>query len=390
MNENIKVVIALGGKGSRLSEVTNGVPKPLFKVNGYSTLERTLINLKEQNLTNIILTTCFKEKLFKDFISSVENKYKLKIEILNEKEPLGECGALWEIKERLLKQTIFINGDLIFSIDFKKLCFFHYRLASEITLVTHPSTHPEDSDMVFSQDGISVDSILHKNRKLTQEFDHPILGNAGIVIFESRILSQIKQPNISTKPNFFGYIVKEYLKENKKLYHYNTSEYIKDMGTVERYKKVSSDLALDIPKQKDYRNKQKALFLDRDNTLIKCDLGQYILDANDVIFMDKNILKIAKISKDYTFVAIITNQPQISMNKLTLKNLEKINNKIILYCQKFGLFINNVKWCPHHPHKGYKEEIVHLKGDCFCRKPQPGLLMQEAFERNIDLSNSPS
>ena len=76
------------------------------------------------------------------------------------------------------------------------------------------------------------------------------------------------------------------------------------------------------------------------------------------------------------------------MNKLSLQELEVINNYIIHYCRTKSLFIDTVSWCPHHPHKGYDSENKILKTDCFCRKPKPGMLLQLAYERNIDLSSS--
>ena len=121
--------------------------------------------------------------------------------------------------------------------------------------------------------------------------------------------------------------------------------------------------------------------------MIKCNRGDYITNIDQIEFLDENIIKISKISKLYTYVAVITNQPQLSMNMLTLRTLENINNKIILYCQKKGLFIDNVRFCPHHPHSGFDGEITMLKVDCFCRKPQPGLLLNEAFSKNIDLNS---
>ena len=64
------------------------------------------------------------------------------------------------------------------------------------------------------------------------------------------------------------------------------------------------------------------------------------------------------------------------------------NNYIIHYCRKKSLFIDTVIWCPHHPHKGYESENEILKKDCFCRKPKPGMLLELAYEKNIDLSKS--
>ena len=76
------------------------------------------------------------------------------------------------------------------------------------------------------------------------------------------------------------------------------------------------------------------------------------------------------------------------MNKLSLEELEDINNHIIYYCRAKSLLIDTVVWCPHHPHKGYDSENKILKTDCFCRKPKPGMLLQLAYERNIDLKSS--
>ena len=61
---------------------------------------------------------------------------------------------------------------------------------------------------------------------------------------------------------------------NKNIFSYNTTEYIKDMGTPERLNLVKKDLAQNKVNLKNYKNNQKALFLDRDNTLISCKPGR--------------------------------------------------------------------------------------------------------------------
>ena len=70
------------------------------------------------------------------------------------------------------------------------------------------------------------------------------------------------------------------------------------------------------------------------------------------------------------------------------KRIRYINSIIIKYCISHNLKIDTVSFCPHHPHSGFKDEIEILKSDCFCRKPNPGMLYELAFARNIDLSSS--
>ena len=135
---------------------------------------------------------------------------------------------------------------------------------------------------------------------------------------------------------------------------------------------------------KNYINRQKVLFLDRDNTIIKCQKGDYILEKNKIILIEENIKKILSISKKYDFVCLLTNQPVISMGKLNLKELDDINSFLVKICLSKGLKIDVITFCPHHPHKGFENEIDYLKKDCFCRKPNPGLFLEQAYLRNIN------
>ncbi len=382
-----EVVLACGGLGTRLKEITNDIPKPLFLVNGKSTLERCIEQLDTYKFRNVILTVGFKSNKFFESVNELNEKYQINIEVFVEKQPMGECGALWMIKEKLCNDFIFINGDLIFSIDFKKLKYFHQRLSSNLTLVTHTSDHPEDSDLVSVPNGTLVEEIYLKdsNKEIVR---NAYLGNSGIFVINKYLLDKIKPPEITQSKSIFHFIVKSAFKLNINIYSYNTTEYIKDMGTPKRLTAVEEDLSSNIVNKKNYKNLQKTLFLDRDNTLIKCEFGKYIFNKKDIDFYIKNIEKIIPISLNYDFVCLLTNQPGISMGKLNLKDLNIINTSIVKFCLSIGLKIDVVTFCPHHPHKGYEGEIQILKQDCFCRKPNPGLFYEQAFLRNIDLKES--
>ncbi len=387
MNKDITAVIAIGGEGTRLKKITGNIPKPLFPIEGISTLKRILNELNKYKIKKILLTTCFKKEFFKEFLEI--NKFALKeILIFEEKEPLGECGALWNIRDQLTSETLFINGDLIFSMDFEKLFKFHKNTGADITLVTHPSSHPEDSDMISSPNGTYVEKLFHKKRDPKKDPIKPILGYAGISFFKTSIIDELSSPIDEFQPSLFSFFVENAFKESKRIFSYNTSEYIKDMGTEKRYEEVKLAIKKGTLKNKNYCSPQKALFIDRDNTLIKCKPNNYILSINDIEFMEKNILQLANLSTNFSIIAIVTNQPQIAMNKLSLKDLENINNQIIHYCRSKSLLIDTVIWCPHHPHKGYKSELSALKTDCFCRKPKPGMLLELSYQRNINLNSS--
>ena len=386
-SQKYDVVLACGGLGTRLREITINTPKPLYFIEGKSTLERCIEQLDFYQYKNVIITIGYKSNKFTEYIFELNKKYKVNIDLYVEEKPLGECGALWIIKDNLCDDFVFINGDLIFSIDFKKLHLFHQRLSSKLTLVTHTSDHPEDSDLVSVPYGTLVEDIFLKNldKKI---YKNAYLGNSGIFIINKDLLEILNPPKEEDSKSVFHFIVRNifYLKIN--IYSYNTTEYIKDMGTPKRLKVVQEDLSKGKVFHKNYRNPQKALFLDRDNTLIKCEIGEYVVNKNKIEFIIPNIENIFKISLKYDLVCLVTNQPVIAMGKLTLRELDEINSILVKFCLSKGLKIDVVTFCPHHPHKGFKGELEILKKDCFCRKPNPGLLFEQSFLRNINLKES--
>lgn len=71
---------------------------------------------------------------------------------------------------------------------------------------------------------------------------------------------------------------------------------------------------------------------------------------------------------------------------MSWNELEEIHNKMETELGKAGAYLDGIYFCPHHPHKGYEQEVVELKINCECRKPKPGMILKAAEDFNIDLS----
>ncbi len=384
---DLKAVIPIGGRGTRLKEITGNIPKPIFPIFGKSTLYRACEILLNQGITKILITIGYSSKECIEHIYFIKSQLNLSIDIYQEKVPLGESGGLWHITDKLSENFIFINGDLIFSLDFNRLLNFHKRLKSDLTLITHTSNHPFDSDLLSSPNGTFVENIFSKNEANHNKVN-AYLGFSAIAVINKKLLENIPPPKDIKYSSLFHHLVRKSFDKNYRIFSYNTTEYIKDMGTPKRFKEVKYAIKNNRLEIQNYKNKQKALFIDRDNTLIKCNKKDYILDDSELNFLTNNIKKIAEKAKDFTLVILVTNQPQIAMGFLKIEDLEKINSKIINTCLDYLLKIDVISFCPHHPHKGFKYEIPSLKTDCFCRKPKPGMLIEQSLLRNIDLSKS--
>jgi D-glycero-D-manno-heptose 1,7-bisphosphate phosphatase len=171
-----------------------------------------------------------------------------------------------------------------------------------------------------------------------------------------------------------------------RMYVYDSPEYVKDMGTPERYAAVCKDYAEGVVQAKNLSQKQKAIFMDRDGTI-----NQYVgfLRNIDSFELLPQVAKAIRVINESGYLAIVvTNQPVIARGEVSFDELQKIHNKMETLLGAEGAYIDGIYFCPHHPHKGYDGEIPELKFDCDCRKPKPGMLLKAAEDFNIDLSQS--
>ena len=104
----MKTVIMAGGRGTRISSVASDIPKPMIKIEGKPVLEHELECLRDQGFTDIILTVSHLGNIIMNYfgdgsgISPATGKpFGVHIEYYFEKEPLGNAGALFKIKDKL-------------------------------------------------------------------------------------------------------------------------------------------------------------------------------------------------------------------------------------------------------------------------------------------------
>ena len=121
----------------------------------------------------------------------------------------------------------------------------------------------------------------------------------------------------------------------------------------------------------------KALFLDRDGVINK--EKNYLYKIEDFEFID-GVFETCKYFQDNGYlIIVITNQAGIARGKYTEDDYQTLTNWMIKEFEKNNIKISKVYYCPHHP---------DFSGDCECRKPNPGMILQAKKFFDIDLSQS--
>lgn len=396
----MKTVIMAGGRGTRISSVASDIPKPMIKIEGKPVLEHELECLRDQGFTDIILTVSHLGNIIMDYfgdgsgISPATGKpFGVHIEYYFEKEPLGNAGALFKIKNKLDSDFLLLNADAVFDVDFNRFVAFHKQHGGLVTLFTHPNSHPYDSGLIIADKNGAVDQWLAKEDDRPEYYRNRV--NAGLHVINPIILEQsgIDADKVGTvgengkpiKVDLDRQLLKP-LAGTGKMFCYDSPEYVKDMGTPERYYSVCEDYKAGRVSGKNLKNKQKAVFLDRDGTINKY-VG-FLRNVDEFELIDGVADAINKINASGYLAIVVTNQPVIARGEVSFEELEVIHNKMETLLGKEGAYLDGIYFCPHHPHKGYEGERPELKFDCDCRKPKPGMLMNAAHDFNIDLSQS--
>jgi len=207
--------------------------------------------------------------------------------------------------------------------------------------------------------------------------------NSGIHILSKKILGMI-QPS-PAKADLDRDILKPALPSGK-IYAYHTPEYIKDMGTPDRYFQVEKDILSGRIRGGNLTQKQKAVFLDRDGTINT--YSDFVTRPEELSLIDGAAGAVKTINNSGFLAIVITNQPVIARGGCTLEELDIIHQKMETELGKEGAYIDDLFFCPHHPDKGFPGERPEYKIPCKCRKPKPGMLIEAAEKYNIDFAAS--
>lgn len=376
----MQIVVIAGGKGTRLSEHTRGLPKPMIEIGNKPLLEHQILLGKKYGFTTFLFLTGFGAEHIEKYFGD-GSRWSVQIRYRRESQPLGTAGAVLGAFE-LLDETFFVlYGDAMLNVDLARMAAAHKADASA-TLFVHPNDHPQDSDLVELDTSGRVVAF--------HPYPHPShcyfsnLVNAALYVISKASLAPFRPASHAI--DFAKELFPEMLKRQANLYGYRSREYIKDAGTPARLEGVRSDYSAGRIQSSSLENPSPAVFLDRDGTL---NVDKRWLNSPDQLELLPGAARaVRRINESGYLAVLVTNQPVIARGECTDAQLAQIHSRLEWMLSEEHAYLDAIYYCPHHPDKGYPGERPALKTACLCRKPAPGLLELAAKELNIDHAQS--
>jgi len=377
----VNAVILAGGKGSRLAARSQGLPKPLVPVNGKPLLEYQLELLARHGAAQVVLLCGYGAAAIREFAGD-GSRWGLRIECVDESTPLGTAGAVIAALDKLPAEFLVLYGDTMVNVDLERFYAAHRAAGAAATLFLHPNSHPEDSDLVESDEHGRVEAI--------HGYPHPegvLLPNQVNAALYGLRAEALRGFAVPEKPlDFAKHLFPEMLHRGVALHGYRSGEYIKDAGTPERLDQVEQDVLRGVVARGSLAVRRPAIFLDRDGTIN--EEVSYISRPEQLKLIPGAAEAIRLLRAAGYRIVVITNQPVIARGECSERELLKVHDYMERELSLRGAFLDGIYYCPHHPDKGFGGEREELKFDCDCRKPNDGMIRQAVRELNLDLEAS--
>ncbi|MBX7156827.1 MAG: HAD-IIIA family hydrolase [Verrucomicrobiae bacterium] len=377
-----QLLILAGGQGTRLKTVCGNLPKPLIPIGEVSLLEHQIRLAKRNGYTSIWLLVYYGADQIQKTLGKGE-ELGVQLNYYQEKTPLGTAGAVLQLWDHLADEFMVMYGDTMINLDLQRFENYHHQHQADATLFVHPNDHPFDSDLIETD---ANDRILaFHNRPHSPGIFRQNLVNAALYLIKKKALKPWKK---NKKFLDFGKdLFPELLKKEAFLQAYRSPEYIKDIGTPERYQKVCQEYNTKVIEKASLSHLQPAVFLDRDGTLNE-DRMEGITHHEQLFLLPTVAEAIQKLNHHGIRTLVITNQPVIAKGFCSETDVQMIHNKLETLLGQNHAFLDRIYFCPHHPEKGFPGERTELKIPCSCRKPNIGMVEQAIEQFHIDRKKS--
>ena len=229
--EGFPVVIMAGGKGTRLYPYTMVLPKPLIPIGDIPILERIINGFERYGVEDFYLTVNYKKNMIRSYFEDIQPDYR--INYIEESEPLGTCGGLSLINDRLDKALFVTNCDILINCNLSDVYKHHLSSGNDITIVSSVKNEVVPYGVIQISEGGGVCSMEEKPT-------YSYLINTGMYVINPDLLDFIPKRTLFHMTQLVDKCMEAEMKVG--IYPIPEDAFL-DMGEVEKMKKMEERIA---------------------------------------------------------------------------------------------------------------------------------------------------
>ena len=223
-----RVILMVGGLGTRLRPLTQDTPKPMLKVGNKPILQTIVEKFAEYGFVNITMCVNFNASIIRDYFGDGK-EFGVNIDYVLEQKRMGTAGALSLLKERPSEPFFVMNGDLLTNVNFEHI--FNYHVLNKATATM--CVREYDYEVPYGVVKMNDNKIVEITEKPVQKF----FVSAGIYMLSPEILDLIPQDEFYDMPTLFEKLIKL----SKNVISFPIREYWLDIGRMEEYQRANEE-----------------------------------------------------------------------------------------------------------------------------------------------------
>jgi len=223
-----KVILMVGGLGTRLRPLTENTPKPMLHVGGKPILETIIERFASYGYVDIVMCIGYKSHVIQDYFGD-GSEFGVSIEYVLEDKRMGTAGAL-SLLDRKLREPFFVmNGDLLTNVNFEHLCDYHTKHKAKATMCVREYDFQVPFGVVNLND--------HDITSIEEKPVHSFFVSAGIYMLDPDCIDMIPKDEYYDMPTLF----EKMIEKHDKIISFPLREYWLDIGRLDEYEKANKE-----------------------------------------------------------------------------------------------------------------------------------------------------
>ena len=223
-----RVVLMVGGLGTRLYPLTKDTPKPMLKVGDKPILQTIVERFASYGFVNIVMCVNYKAEAIQAYFGNGE-KFGVHIEYVLEQERMGTAGALSLLKAKPNEAFFVMNGDLLTNVNFESLLAYHQSNHAIATMCVREYDFQVPYGVVNIQD--------QKITAIVEKPVHKFFVSAGIYMLSPESLAAIPQGQFFDMPTLFEKLIES----SENALSFPIHEYWLDIGRMNEYEQANRE-----------------------------------------------------------------------------------------------------------------------------------------------------